>query len=1458
MGYLDYFRNGGGQQSGSLFYRPQGGAQPQAPKPEQVGQSRGRGFPERFEVKLPQGNAFHELSQSGTDVFAAAGRYPGQVTETPVALFDRIARQATGGSPVDAIGRVPGVGAALGFAGEALERTGNFIPALLNAQDARMLVEYGSKGDNFELPWHTGQREDGAPILGAVPGLQLLFSRAKTVGELKRELEQRGFLNDPKTGERRTWDQVLGALKSGQTSTFDFGYASINDNPLVDLAGRIALDPTNALFLVPGANVAKAAQVGTKIAKAAQAGEVAARIVRPVTNVAADMVRTGLRAPKLPAPVVAKQAVATGDAANVTVRGLSAYYNDLLRYPASATLRMARSVGQRAVDPRGYLGLTDGALTAGTALGRTGQAVARGARGYAKSSAALSATLATTGNVAGRIDEALGGQTFFQGYHDFVQDVENDNPLSESAAWMVASAFSFPYGDLVRAGKAGIGPETLRAFGHDFEPALARAFNLKTPRALQEALGGPDKVSELVVYLLKHRAKRDIDSRPAVGQRIGSAPEAAMRAQWSDEALSAQALRLLRENKVSGDDLVEMLRDWHADQMGYRTLEGQSLVGDARSAPFDPALALRDWKRWAEAQSGVGAVLQVLADGQMQLGLRNYLFVEQFDVIRSRLGTGLKDSDVVPQSVIRDVMSAHPALAISDSLGYWKNAALPDAKPVTWGSVRRKLQEQSKNAPSYAETIGPAKLAEDRAGRETGLDAPEPHDQHMARLADELERHRSPDGEILDNDRSRAIRAELDADKARAGEVTRAKRRTAETKQHGPETAKALDKLDKASESVIPDLPLDPTTWWFDAERRTIAQDAERAILEIDPTYTVKALPKSEVLVQMRDTAPALYQAVRTRTLLGELLFDRGPVAPLTGFMKALMRPVKADRMARAARQSLYQRMIPHGAKPEAVDRWIDLLAKQAEMLTVAPRGQTYRMFRDVSSLPASTINKVAREAFGENSKIVREFDGRFHDVLDMASSPMWRKVREQSRNGGRRGQLARSLEQFGEFYREDIPAAADVGRLVGKTFYHWFRFLLDPRWHALNLMERNFLGGVEDGIRKGSRELSTASQFYASGARRPVERISPEAQKQIARAEKRMKDGKLTEAQFTELRNRLTADPLIDALDSGWYYGRGLEAWIARSFDARRMDSTMNALDGLAQQDVAALGTIRRRMRREAEADLTNARARHEAGEIDAAELARIEGRTNLDIENSTGDLAKLLDEKLYEFDQKGVKATLQESAARILDAEEMRVMQPLLDVLYESNEQMWRDVNRLYHGNPQRSTLERLANSYWLYWPISYQIKATKWLAGAMLDGSFGHDNGALLAGKYAAWHEQHEERFKNNPAYAAMFKENPELWFMAQMVVPMTPDGLGVSLSRPTRLAGSWAGIFGDYKQVQGPLTAASYITNLGPIYTWHLLQDIEDDIAGRDRFEITSPQSTPSPPSTLPAPQAPSIP
>jgi hypothetical protein len=161
------------------------------------------------------------------------------------------------------------------------------------------------------------------------------------------------------------------------------------------------------------------------------------------------------------------------------------------------------------------------------------------------------------------------------------------------------------------------------------------------------------------------------------------------------------------------------------------------------------------------------------------------------------------------------------------------------------------------------------------------------------------------------------------------------------------------------------------------------------------------------------------------------------------------------------------------------------------------------------------------------------------------------------------------------------------------------------------------------------------------------------------------------------------------------------------------------------------------------------------------------------------------------------------------------------LLRRLDAENQLLWRDLFGIFFGQPDRSNLQRILNHPFLYWPISYQIKATKWLARIMFEGGFGVDTGMGVAVVLDQLHQQHADRMRSDPEYAATVADHPTLMFIAQMLLPITPYDIGVGLSPWTRLLGGFLlGEEGDETET-GRRPYSRNIFTFGPGYTWFQL-------------------------------------
>jgi hypothetical protein len=324
----------------------------------------------------------------------------------------------------------------------------------------------------------------------------------------------------------------------------------------------------------------------------------------------------------------------------------------------------------------------------------------------------------------------------------------------------------------------------------------------------------------------------------------------------------------------------------------------------------------------------------------------------------------------------------------------------------------------------------------------------------------------------------------------------------------------------------------------------------------------------------------------------------------------------------------------------------------------------------------------------------------------------------------------------------------------------------MDPRWWAMNILEADIMAGSKYGL--GATRFTGAKKVGAD-----VETLTHNRRRLPT-----------TKDTFDDIMPDPFGGQTVPGLDNGYFDNRMLQGYITRSFEKGREVNVERLLDELPANDPL----IRRFQEK-------------------FPDLPR-------------SDYAKQLDDTLYSFDTKGVKKTVDDVAAASLTPEEVIEMGPMIQRLYEMNDRTYKDIVAMLHGNASRSNLERLGNSYFLYWPLSYQVKAAKWLFGVMTGSSTkGGSLKALVS--YDRLREHHLGRLENSPEYRQAFEDHPELWRAAQMFVPITPEDLGVSLSRPVRYLGGMAGVFEEYKTANDPWLAAAKVASMGPIYSIELV-------------------------------------
>jgi hypothetical protein len=202
--------------------------------------------------------------------------------------------------------------------------------------------------------------------------------------------------------------------------------------------------------------------------------------------------------------------------------------------------------------------------------------------------------------------------------------------------------------------------------------------------------------------------------------------------------------------------------------------------------------------------------------------------------------------------------------------------------------------------------------------------------------------------------------------------------------------------------------------------------------------------------------------------------------------------------------------------------------------------------------------------------------------------------------------------------------------------------------------------------------------------------------------------------------------------------------------------------------------------------------------------ELAKVDpelSRTIARMGDNPTEWLRLMDAQWGKMMRSSDPAAVVEGALQ-RDLVNMPEMAEIYGRIYDANQKLLGDLRAMMYGNPNRGQIERTLNSFLLYWPISYQIKASKWLVKILYGKIGGVQTGGLGALALDRMQADHEKRLAEDPEYVKFFEDNQALIFAAQMLVPMTPGSMGTSLSPVIRDL-----FFAGTKQVG----------SMGPVYT-----------------------------------------
>jgi len=580
--------------------------------------------------------------------------------------------------------------------------------------------------------------------------------------------------------------------------------------------------------------------------------------------------------------------------------------------------------------------------------------------------------------------------------------------------------------------------------------------------------------------------------------------------------------------------------------------------------------------------------------------------------------------------------------------------------------------------------------------------------------------------------------------------------------------------------------------------------DAENSPYTITGAPQLAVTPTTGESVSQYVSSGAKWRATTIGKVIEKTKIDR-----LFNTVGWLLEKPTAINEAQATRQFLYRELISKGATVDMVN---ELIAKLNEKRT-----QYYHSFAATYSLKSmgyGAITKAVTEVFEgteEGRQFLKNIGGEAGVVraIERSASKIYKKVDSDTvRNPGF---LTRVLATT---YRtqQRIPFLRGGLRMV-RWAYPTLRFYLDPRWHALNAFEADIILGSQFGLKAtrfgGAKDALPDLAFLKHAGLIDERLYAIDPRKAIRDAVAQAtgaKDLKAPKGQFD-------VETLLGEHGGGFHDTRdqrGLSGRFTRALEKIRENN--------ARRVVATVGI-------DPDEDVLRAtgRALDEHGELDPyiVNLRKI-------AEERQKPLTKVLDEELYLIDTLGFDEAMNKLEAKALTYEERELLRPMLQRLYDMNQESYNNMLALVRGNPNRTNIEKIINNYFLYWPASYMIKATKWMMTTLMthNGELSGVN-VVRAEQFA---EAHYRAIADNPDYRAMYEDNPAAWRLATMFLPVSPilSEIGASLGRPTRYLGGAIGVFPKYRASEDPGVFFESVTSYGIGYTSEILQEVYDEL------------------------------
>jgi hypothetical protein len=525
---------------------------------------------------------------------------------------------------------------------------------------------------------------------------------------------------------------------------------------------------------------------------------------------------------------------------------------------------------------------------------------------------------------------------------------------------------------------------------------------------------------------------------------------------------------------------------------------------------------------------------------------------------------------------------------------------------------------------------------------------------------------------------------------------------------------------------------------WVDAASATELAKYKDVMTIMDRDFPQLSLDTSpRILVD-----PAADRFTMLNTTLNrrqKLLLDYGPLAPITRLYDALLAPVASRWLGKMAQNEVHNLLTLEGWEPASTRKFMEELRQFVlDSRSVVGMGKFTgtHMFGSIAAIPEQNVRAIASRIEPVNFQKVVDKYGSYQKMLTSASNRLMRTVVQRERAGGKVNMIEASANAAFKTYQyaPGLEGVSGATQRLTKFLYPFLRFQADPLFVLMNYTEPAIYNILDNGWRgvtaKGKATATTErlSDLASSGLIPPGGLYAKDVPVEL-----------------------LLADP-------GFYT-------IPKNIRPHMQAELQQLYGKKAEQVFEAMGK-----------------------DHPIAHIMRERFGDNVK------DWAIEANRMLANMARKGVDGALRPEWKKVLEEEiglshaEMKQMVPVYERLSEAYRGIYNQMADLYIGRMSRSNLERLGNSFFVAWPVSYMIKVTSWVYRVMME-KMGPVEGSAGAFLWDSYRQRYEQHVQNDPDFASFVEDNPDFLFALEMVLPVSPASISVGLNKTTRYAGSW---------------------------------------------------------------------